>query len=97
MEERKRKSYPSDMTDEQWEEITPLYSGMRNCRWSKRELTRKNEKQKDVGYRDTFVFDLKGQFDLDIDISEKIKPHQWENSLGAGGITYAFWAQSFSE
>ena len=27
------------MTDEQWAEIAPLYTGMRNCRWSKRELT----------------------------------------------------------
>ena len=25
-----RKSYPSDLTDEQWAEIEPLYSGMRN-------------------------------------------------------------------
>ncbi len=39
MEEKRRKSYPSDMTDEQWEEIAPLYTGMRNCTWSKRELT----------------------------------------------------------
>ena len=27
------------MTDKQWEEIAPLYTGMRNCTWSKRELT----------------------------------------------------------
>ena len=39
MEEKKRKSYPSDLTDEQWEEIAPLYAGMRNSTWSKRELT----------------------------------------------------------
>ncbi len=40
MEKRhERKSYPSDLTDKQWAEIAPLYSGMRNCRWSKRELT----------------------------------------------------------
>ena len=39
MEENKRKAYPSDITDEQWEEIAPLYAGMRNCTWSKRELT----------------------------------------------------------
>ena len=39
MEGKERKSYPSDMTDEQWEEIAPLYTGMRNCTWSKRELT----------------------------------------------------------
>ena len=39
MEEKRRKSYPSDLTDKQWEEIAPLYTGMRNCTWSKRELT----------------------------------------------------------
>ena len=39
MEEKKRKPYPSDLTDKQWEEIAPLYKGMRNCTWSKRELT----------------------------------------------------------
>ena len=39
MEEKRRKSYSSDLTDEQWEEIAPLYTGMRNCTWSKRELT----------------------------------------------------------
>ena len=37
--ENGRKSYPSDLTDEQWVEIAPLYSGMRNYTWSKRELT----------------------------------------------------------
>ena len=35
-----RKSYPSDVTDKQWKEIEPLYTGMRNCKWSKRELTK---------------------------------------------------------
>lgn len=39
MKKEKRKSYPSDLTDKQWEEIAPLYTGMRECRWSKRELT----------------------------------------------------------
>jgi len=39
MEEKKRESYPSDLTDEQWEEIAPLYTGVRNCVWSKREWT----------------------------------------------------------
>ena len=34
-----RKSYPSDVTDKQWKEIEPFYTGMRNCKWSKRELT----------------------------------------------------------
>ena len=34
-----RKPYPTDLTDAQWEEIEPLYSGMRNRKWSKRELT----------------------------------------------------------
>ncbi len=39
MEENVRKPYPSDLTDRQREEIAPLYEGMRNCTWSKRELT----------------------------------------------------------
>ena len=32
----------------------------------------------DARYRGAFVSDLKEQFDFDVDISEKIKPHQWE-------------------
>jgi len=32
----------------------------------------------DAGYQGTFVSDVKEQLDLDVDISEKIKPHQWE-------------------
>ena len=32
----------------------------------------------DAGYRGTFVSDAKEQLGLDVDISEKIKPHQWE-------------------
>ncbi len=36
------------------------------------------QKFADAGYRGTFVSDLKEQLDLDVDISEKIKPHQWE-------------------
>ena len=39
MEEKRRESYPSDLTDKQWEEIAPLYAEMRNCTWGKRELT----------------------------------------------------------
>ena len=39
MEEKRREPYPSDLTDRQWEEIAPLFTGMRNCKWSKRELT----------------------------------------------------------
>ena len=34
-----RKPYPTDLTDTQWKEIAPHYSGMRNRKWSKRELT----------------------------------------------------------
>ena len=34
-----RKPYPTDLTDSQWSEIEALYSGMRNRKWSKRELT----------------------------------------------------------
>ena len=32
----------------------------------------------DAGYRGTFVSVMKEQLGLDVDISEKIKPHQWE-------------------
>ena len=32
----------------------------------------------DAGYRGTFVFDVKEKLGLDVDISERIKPHQWE-------------------
>ena len=32
----------------------------------------------DAGYRGTFVSDMKSIFDIDVDISEKIKPHEWE-------------------
>lgn len=34
-----RKPYPTDLTDAHWQEIEPLYSEMRNRKWSKRELT----------------------------------------------------------
>ena len=34
-----RKPYPTDLTDAQWSKIEALYSGMRNRKWSKRELT----------------------------------------------------------
>ena len=34
-----RQAYASDLTDKQWEEIEPLYTGMRTYKWSKRELT----------------------------------------------------------
>ena len=33
------KPYPTDLRDTQWKEIAPLYSGMRNRKWSKRKLT----------------------------------------------------------
>ena len=33
----------------------------------------------DSGYRGTFVYDIKNQIFLDVDISEKIKPHSWQN------------------
>ncbi len=37
--EQRKQSYPSDLSDTQWEEIAPLFSGMRNRTWPKRELT----------------------------------------------------------
>ena len=33
----------------------------------------------DSGYRGTFINDIKNQISLDVDISEKIKPHSWQN------------------
>ena len=33
----------------------------------------------DAGYRGTFVSNMKDEFDMDVDISEKIKPHEWES------------------
>ena len=33
-----RKKYSTDLTDEQWAVIAPLLKGMRNRKWSKREL-----------------------------------------------------------
>lgn len=35
---RERKSYPSDLTDAQWEAIKVNFRGMRNRKWDKREL-----------------------------------------------------------
>ena len=32
----------------------------------------------DAGYRGTFVSDVNEQLGIDVDISEKIRPHQWE-------------------
>ena len=32
----------------------------------------------DNGYRGTFVSDMKNEFNIGVDISEKIKPHEWE-------------------
>ena len=34
-----RASYPTDLTDEQWTVIEPLFVGMREYKHSKRELT----------------------------------------------------------
>jgi Transposase and inactivated derivatives len=35
---RRKQSYPSDLTDTQWAEILPEYSGLREYTWPKREL-----------------------------------------------------------
>jgi transposase len=37
-EEKRERTYPSDLTDTQWEEIKHLFSGMREYKWAKREL-----------------------------------------------------------
>ena len=34
-----RPIYPTDLSDEQWKVIEPLYRGMRTYKWDKRELT----------------------------------------------------------
>ena len=39
-EANRRKAYPSDLTDQQWAAIESLFTGMRTCKWSKRELTK---------------------------------------------------------
>jgi putative transposase len=36
--ETKRQSYPTDLTDKQWDEIEPLFVGMRQYKHSKKEL-----------------------------------------------------------
>ena len=33
-----RKKYETDLTDEQWEAISPLFVNMRKYKWDKREL-----------------------------------------------------------
>ena len=33
-----RQKYSTDLTDKHWEEIQPLLVGMRNRKWSKRDL-----------------------------------------------------------
>jgi transposase len=35
----RQQTYPSDLTDKQWVEIEPLFTGMREYTWPKRELT----------------------------------------------------------
>ena len=37
--EIKREPYPSDLTDEQWNIIKPLFWNLRTYKWNKRELT----------------------------------------------------------
>ena len=36
---KREQSYPSDLTDTQWAEIKSLFSGLREYRWPKRDLT----------------------------------------------------------
>ena len=35
----RRRAYPTDLSDKQWEEIESLYTNMRTYKWDKRELT----------------------------------------------------------
>ena len=50
-EKTRRQAYASDLTDNQWEEIEPLYTGMRTYKWSKRELTNGVLYLVDSGYK----------------------------------------------
>jgi len=36
---KREQTYPSELTDTQWAEIEPLFSGLRKYTWPKRELT----------------------------------------------------------
>jgi transposase len=38
MDKTTKNTYPSDLTDTQWEIIKPHFAGMRNRKWDKREL-----------------------------------------------------------
>lgn len=44
----------------------------------------------DAGYRGTFVADVKEKLGLGVDISEKIKPHQWEKLPWRWGVERTF-------
>jgi putative transposase len=44
----------------------------------------------DAGYRGTFVSDVKERLGLGVDISEKIKPHQWEKLPWRWGVERTF-------
>ena len=35
----KNKTYPTELTDAQWQRIEPLFANTRTYKWSKRELT----------------------------------------------------------
>ena len=50
----------------------------------------------DAGYSGTSVSDLKEKLGLGVDISEKIKPHQWEELHWRWGVERAFsWLNNF--
>jgi transposase len=50
----------------------------------------------DTGYRGTFVLDADEIFGMGVDISEKIKPHQWEKLPWRWGVerTYSWFTNS---
>ena len=39
----KKHTYPSDLTDAQWQKIEPLFSNTRTYKWSKREGSSLNQ------------------------------------------------------
>ena len=47
---QERKKYPTDLTNNPWEEIKTLYKRMRTYKWSKHERTRSSDSKAAVPY-----------------------------------------------
>ena len=63
-----RKKYETDLTDEQWEVIAPLF------------VTRQKAGliYADGGYRGSFVYEAYKYFGFRVEISKKLKPRGWQ-------------------